>query len=88
MENKGTAKMSLEDILIFATGASEILPMGFDEQPSVAFKPKGEAGGLPSASTCANRLYLPLYDAYDTFNDKVLFGFSCAIGFGNECFTH
>ena len=63
-ENEGTAKISLEDILIFATGASEIPPMGFDEQPSVAFKPKGEfeAGGLPSASTCANRLYLPLYD--------------------------
>ena len=61
-ENEGTAKISLEDILIFATGASKIPPMGFDEQPSVAFNPKREAGGLPSASTCAKRLYLPLYD--------------------------
>ena len=48
MENEGTVKITLEDILIFTTGASEISLVGFDEQPSVAFKPKGEASGVPT----------------------------------------
>ena len=30
--------IKLEDILIFATGAAQVPPMGFSEQPTVAFK--------------------------------------------------
>lgn len=76
--------VNLEDILVFATGAAKIPPMGFGEQPTVAFKKRHEAGSaLPSASTCTNRLYLPAHDTYEAFRYKFLFGVTCAVGFGN-----
>lgn len=76
-------QVKLEDILIFATGAAEIPPMGFSEQPTVVFKSKHEVGNvLPSASTCVNRMYLPVHDTYETFKCKFLLGITCAIGFG------
>ena len=83
-ENGDVIDIKLEDILVFATGASEVPPMGFDEQPSVSFKNPDEVGGaLPSASTCSNTMYLPVHDTYGTFKDKFLFGITCAVGFGN-----
>ena len=68
MENEGTVKITLEDILIFTTGASEISLVGFDERHLWHLDQKVKQA-----------MYLPLHDRYNTFKDKVLFGFSCAI---------
>ena len=41
---------SLEDIVIFTTGASDIPPIGFEEEPSIVFK-TGGGGDLSCSST-------------------------------------
>lgn len=76
--------LSLEDILIFATGAANIPPMGFVEQPSIVFK-EDSGKDLPTASTCSNTLYIPTvhYNDYDKFKYKFVLGVTCAVGFGN-----
>ena len=73
--------LTLEDILVFSTGASCVPPMGWSEQPKIEFKKEGD---LPSASTCSNSLYLPTanWDNYDIFKYKFVFGINCAVGFG------
>lgn len=61
-----------------ATGAAGIPPMGFTEQPTLVFKPKEEGGGLPSASTYSNMLYLPtMHDSHKAFKYNILFGVTC-----------
>ncbi len=74
--------MSIPDILVFTTGASEVPPMGFTECPSIAFKESG--CDLPSASTCSNVLYMPTihWNNYDMFKYKFVFAITCAVGFG------
>ena len=73
--------LTLEDILVFSTGASSIPPLGWSEQPRIEFKTECD---LPSASTCSNCLYIPTanWDNYDIFKYKFAFGINCAVGFG------
>lgn len=75
--------INLEDVLAFVTGATTIPPMGFDHQPRIWFKTREESGfDFPSASTCANCLYLPIvHETYPQFKQKVLFGFVGTVGF-------
>ena len=55
--------MTLQDILVFATGASEPPPLGFDSKPHLDFT----AGKYPTANTCGVTLYVPLlYSKYDS----------------------
>ena len=73
------------DVHVFTTGAAHIPPMGWSEQPSIAFKTTLDTGSdLPSASTCVNRLFLPTthWDNYDVFKYKFVFAVNCAVGFG------
>ena len=74
--------LSLVDILVFATGASSLPPMGFDEQPSITFKKEG--GEFPTSSTCTNTLYLPTVHSnnYKAFKYKFVFALTGAVGFG------
>ena len=59
--------VTLADIPIFATGASQIPPIGFTEQPTIKFQPSNEEVCLfPTASTCSNELLLPT--AHETFS--------------------
>ena len=73
--------LTLEDILTFATGASQVPPTGWLEQPHIEFKNDSD---LPSASTYSNCLYIPTTHAnnYDSFKYKFVFAVNCAVGFG------
>ena len=52
--------MSLEDLLIFITGADAILPLGFDDPIVISFYDmKGQVKRLPWSLTCALALNLP-----------------------------
>ena len=79
-------RLSLEDILIFATGAAGIPPLGFEQQPSIAFKAvhDGLLSDLPTASTCSNTLYMPTVNHNNCikFKYNFVFAVSCAVGFG------
>lgn len=73
--------VTLADIPIFATGASQIPPIGFTEQPTIKFQPSNEEVCLfPTASTCSNELLLPT--AHETFKYYMLSGIAGAVGFG------
>ena len=62
--------LTLQDILVFATGASEPPPLGFDSKPCLEFT----AGKYPTANTCRVTLYIPLlYSEYDFFKDAIEF---------------
>ena len=52
----GLTQVSLRDILIFATGASKIPPMGFSPQPTVSFWEDVR----PKANTWGTVLFLPM----------------------------
>ena len=60
----GNSKITLSDVLIFATGASRIPPMGFCPEPSLSFWEHAR----PKANTCANVLYLPTATEVENFN--------------------
>ena len=79
---KKEVPVSLEDILIFTTGACNVPPMGFEEQPSIQFKK--DEGDLPTASTCTNTLYIPTVhiNDYEAFKYKFVVALTCAVGFG------
>ena len=67
----GDSKASLQEVLIFATGASVPPPMGFDNKPSLEFV----EGVFPKANTCAPVLYLPLgHHEFNQFKEKMDFG--------------
>ena len=73
--------LSLEDILVFATAAACVPPMGWSEQPRIEFKTDCD---LRSSSTCSNCLYIPTlnWGNCDIFKYKFVFGVNCAVGFG------
>ena len=70
--------ITFEDILIFATGASETPPMGLTPSPTIAFCPTAK---YPTASTCSNVLTLPLGQVYDDFKRNFAFGILNSHGF-------
>ena len=49
--------VTLEGILVFATGADSVPPMGFFPKPRLEFWKDVR----PRSNTCANVLYLPLH---------------------------
>ena len=51
-------KITPEDILEFATGSRYEPVLGFKLKPTINFQPHPQ--WLPTASTCANQLYLPV----------------------------
>lgn len=70
LDCKGTESgMTLESILVFATGASEIPPLGFQPGPTIQFWNDVR----PRSNTCGNVLFLPLHNvvtdeiSYETF---------------------
>lgn len=69
MGEDGRSCATLENILVFATGASEVPPLGFRPSPSIQFWDDIR----PRSNTCGNVLFLPLYPdsknevLYETF---------------------
>ncbi|XP_035982736.1 G2/M phase-specific E3 ubiquitin-protein ligase [Fundulus heteroclitus] len=72
-------EVTLEDVLMFATGVPSIPPAGMDPQPRLQYI---NTSKFPMANTCANTLKLPLLDSYITFKHNMNFGIKNSRGFG------
>ncbi|XP_078515543.1 G2/M phase-specific E3 ubiquitin-protein ligase [Lissotriton helveticus] len=59
----GEARVSLEEILTFATGAEAIPPIGFNPEPSIVIHP----GSVPIGHPGKNCLELPTTNTYEEF---------------------
>ena len=73
--------LTLVDILVFTTGASQVPPMGWSDQLRIELRKDGD---LLSSSTCSNCLYIPTINAdnYDAFKYKFAFALNCGVRFG------
>ena len=72
--------LTLEDILVFVTGADRIPPMGFEKKLTLSFDPESL---YPIASTCSPTLYLPTrFVKYDDFKTGMIEGIVSGFGFG------
>jgi len=89
----GTRRISLEDVLVFWTGASSVPPLGFPapsilDEHQTADKPlsisfcSGDDGRLPYASTCGLKLWLPLRCELVEFERRLTMAFRDCGGFG------
>ena len=67
-------------MLVFATGANHIPPMGFDKKITLSFD---HATLYPIASTCSLSLYLPVrFVEYEEFKAAMIKGVVSGFGFG------
>ncbi|KAF3856055.1 hypothetical protein F7725_016778 [Dissostichus mawsoni] len=71
--------VSLEDVLMFATGLTSLPPSGFEPSPGIEFL---DDSPFPMANTCSNTLKLPLLESYNVFKSKMDFGMQNSPGFG------
>ncbi|CAI5671471.1 unnamed protein product [Oreochromis niloticus] len=78
-EEKVTA-VSLEELLMFATGLTALPPAGMTPPPCLEFSSDSP---FPVANTCANALKLPLSESYRIFKANMDFGIQNSPGFGN-----
>lgn len=68
------SSVTLEDILVFATGADKIPPLGFPSKPKLCFL-HDEQHLYPRGNTCGLILYLPVvHRNYDSFKYNMDFG--------------
>ncbi|XP_072574531.1 uncharacterized protein [Paramormyrops kingsleyae] len=83
-DQEGTKK--LEAILVFATGAKAVPPIGFSPPPSIEFlhlEHEAETTSrLPIANTCIDCLKLPLHTTYTDFQENMDFALGNTYGFG------
>ena len=72
----------LEDILSFATGATEVPPIGLIPKPAITFHE--EDSFYPLANTCINCLKLPMRRNadYESFKYNFFYGINNTQGFG------
>ena len=92
LDEEGPTKLG--KILTFATGASEIPPIGFSPQPSIEFLHDEQtvfnsthgvsAARFPMANTCVNCLRIPLHSAYEAFKTNMDFAIANTQGFGMQ----
>ena len=72
----------MQDLLIFATGAARIPPLGLTPKPQIRFTKESD---YPIANTCAIILFLPLCRngcSYDNFKANMDFGILNSRDFG------
>lgn len=69
--------ITLGAIVCFATGMSEVPPLGFSPKPAIVFQSESI---LPMSNTCSNLLKLPLKS--QTYEYNMTFGFVNTAGFG------
>ncbi|PKU49508.1 hypothetical protein llap_217 [Limosa lapponica baueri] len=65
----GESVVTLEDILLFATGFNSIPPIGFDPEPTIKFL----HGRYPIGNRLLNCLELPITETYEQFKNKMEF---------------
>lgn len=82
-ENEVECSCSLQDVLMFFSGASSIPPCGFEGIiPTMIFLHNIDAV-LPTASTCDLEFRLPAtYTDYQKFKDAMVLGLKGHDGFG------
>ncbi|XP_046564288.1 G2/M phase-specific E3 ubiquitin-protein ligase-like [Haliotis rubra] len=73
---EGTESVTLRDILVFATGAGSIPPLGLHPQPQLTFHTAMECNpenreNFPRANTCANVLDIPMISNYNLFKKNM-----------------
>ncbi|XP_051796699.1 G2/M phase-specific E3 ubiquitin-protein ligase-like isoform X1 [Acanthochromis polyacanthus] len=78
---EGETAVSVEDVLMFATGLTSLPPSGLEPLPQIWFL---DDSPFPMANTCSNLLKLPLLDSYSVFKSQMDFGIQNSPGFG--CF--
>lgn len=71
--------LTLEDILSFATGATNIPLLGFKAEGHMTFLHDG--GMFPTASTCSMTLRLPIVTNYEVFKERMSYDILNAHGF-------
>ncbi|XP_016124067.1 G2/M phase-specific E3 ubiquitin-protein ligase [Sinocyclocheilus grahami] len=71
--------VSLQDILMFATGLDSLPPSTIVPQPRLSFE---RTSKFPIASTCANTIQLPMSKSYEEFKNAMDFGIQNSPGFG------
>nr|XP_021332031.1 G2/M phase-specific E3 ubiquitin-protein ligase-like [Danio rerio] len=71
--------VSLQNILMFATGLDSLPPSTIVPQPRLIFE---RSSKFSIASTCANTIKLPVSKSYDEFKNAMDFGIQNSPGFG------
>ena len=75
--------LTLENILQFATGATYLPPLGFDNNPQIGFAHDCTVT-LPTANTCSPTLMLPTAIAdVDAFKRRMTYTIFNSVGFGH-----
>ncbi|XP_049437670.1 G2/M phase-specific E3 ubiquitin-protein ligase-like isoform X1 [Epinephelus fuscoguttatus] len=77
------SSVTLEEVLMFASGVPCVPPAGMSPLPRLQFL-CSTTSTFPMANTCANILKLPLLDTYSAFKANMDFGIKNSPGFG--CF--
>ncbi|XP_056624921.1 G2/M phase-specific E3 ubiquitin-protein ligase-like isoform X3 [Triplophysa dalaica] len=73
------AGLSLQDILMFATGLDSLPPSTIVPQPKLCFE---RTSSYPIASTCTNTIKLPMSKSYEELKNAMDFGIQNSPGFG------
>lgn len=80
------AEASIEEVLVFVTGASRPPPLGFDEPATITFL---DDEPFAMANTCANTIRLPVcYSEYEEFKRKMDFAIKNSPCFGYAWTVH
>lgn len=84
LEDNEVEDLSLNDLLIFITGADSIPPLGFDDLIFIAFyDQEDQVKRLPYASTCSLSLYLPrAFEDAQEFKHLMSMALIHGVGFG------
>lgn len=77
----GDSECSLEDVLVFFSGAACIPPLGFEKDPILTFN---RGCRLATASTCDLQLRIPTIHGndYPSFREAMILSFKGNDGFG------
>lgn len=77
------SRCSLQDVLVFYTGADTVPVLGYEKQPKQYFL-ESPADILPTASTCDLHLWIPTAhkDNFTAFKDWMELGILGHCGFG------
>nr|XP_055025012.1 G2/M phase-specific E3 ubiquitin-protein ligase-like isoform X2 [Misgurnus anguillicaudatus] len=67
---EGQTAVSVEEVLMFATGLNSLPPSGLNPQPKLEFI---EDSPYPMANTCANTLKLPVLSNFELFKSNMAF---------------
>lgn len=84
LEDNEVEDLSLQDLLIFVTGADSIPPLGFDNLITIDFyDPQDQVKRLPWSSTCSLSLYLPrAFEDTQEFNNLMTMALINGVGLG------